>query len=81
MAIEKKQDTRPKENQEFKNFAKRLANYKEQHKETAANKGMVEVFMAAKSLSEARRLLFGEKKAVTNCSSCNQRQCGCGGRK
>ena len=77
MATEKKQDTRPKENAHFKDHAKRLVNYKEQHKETASNKGMLELFMAAHSLSEARRILFGEKKAVTNCSACNQRTCGC----
>jgi hypothetical protein len=36
-----------------------LNNYKSMHRETARAKGVLEAFMACKTLTAARRLLFG----------------------
>ena len=40
----------------------RLANYKEMHKGTAASKGVIVAFMAARTLTECRKILWQGKK-------------------
>lgn len=40
----------------------RLANYKEMHKGTANSKGVIAEFMAAKTLTEARKILWSRGK-------------------
>lgn len=40
----------------------RLANYKEMHKGTANAKGVIAIFMAAKTLTECRKILWQGKK-------------------
>lgn len=44
-----------------KKFRPSLAGYKAQHQQLATEKGILPQFMAAKTLTEARRLLFGKK--------------------
>lgn len=39
-----------------------LSNYKEMHKDTARDKGVEKELSAARTLTQARRVLFGEKK-------------------
>lgn len=39
-----------------------LENYKEMHKETADRNGVIREFLAARTLTQARKILFGEKK-------------------
>lgn len=39
-----------------------LDNYKTMHSETAKNKGVYEEFMKCKTLTKARKILWGEKK-------------------
>lgn len=43
----------------------RLENYKQMHKGTAANKKVSTEFAAAKTLTAARKILFGIKKKMT----------------
>lgn len=45
-------------NQSFRS----LPNYKKMHEKTASNKGIAKEFQEAKTLTEARKILFGEKK-------------------
>lgn len=40
----------------------RLANYKEMHKGTANSKGVIKEFMAAKTLTECRKILWNRGK-------------------
>lgn len=40
----------------------RLASYKDMHKGTAASKGVIGLFMAAKTLTEAKKILWGGKR-------------------
>jgi hypothetical protein len=40
---------------------KRLANYKEMHKGTASSKGVIAEFMAAKTLTQCRKILWGSR--------------------
>lgn len=42
----------------------RLQNYKEMHKGTAANKKVSAEFSAAKTLTQARKILWGVKKKM-----------------
>jgi hypothetical protein len=37
-----------------------LKNYKQMHEKTARDKGVLEAFCAAKTLTQARRVLFGK---------------------
>jgi len=50
-----------KRSQEWDNLDQRLENYKNQHAETAKSKGLVEELKAARTLTKARKVLFGEK--------------------
>lgn len=59
------------------NYAQRLENYKDMHKKLATSKGVIKPFMACPTLTKARKILFGEKKKVINCSICSHKQCIC----
>ncbi len=58
------------EEKDYKEFLKdkqaqlptRVQNYKEMHKGTAASKGKIAEFMAAKTLTELRKILWGSKR-------------------
>jgi hypothetical protein len=53
--------------QQWANLATRLENYKETLKDTAKDKGLLAEFMAAKSLTEAKRVLWGAKIGRASC--------------
>lgn len=42
-----------------------LENYKQMHVKTAESKGCLDLFMKARTLTEARKILFGVKKGAT----------------
>ena len=56
-----------------------LDNYKEMHKEKAIKEGKLDALMACRTLTAARKLLWGEKKKIPNCSRCHLRteHCKC----
>ena len=46
-------------------YGRSLENYKSMHTKTAENKGCKEEFLACKTLTQARKVLFGMKKGQT----------------
>ena len=46
---------------ESKWLGRSLENYKSIHKATATTKGCLEAFLSAKTLTQAKKILFGEK--------------------
>lgn len=52
--------------QESKWLGRSLANYKAQHKETARKKGLLAEFLAANTLTQARKIAFGRAAKVKN---------------
>ena len=60
-----------------------LENYKKMHEETARKKDVYNEFMACRTLTKARKILWGEKSKVSNCSGCGHKSnaCACGGRR
>ena len=60
----------------------RLINYKKQHQAKANSDAKLKQRLAqAKTLTEARKVLFGEKKKVYNCGGCNHKACVCTGKR
>lgn len=47
---------------EYNWLGRSLDNYKSQHRKTAENKGVLEQFLKTKTLTEARKVVFGYKK-------------------
>ncbi len=62
---------------EFSNLAARLANYKESGRKRAKEKGVEAEFMAARTLTQARKILWGEKQKTPNCSGCSHKVTAC----
>jgi len=58
---EKKPDTKT----EYEWLGRSLSNYKSMHASTAKSKGVGPAFEAAKTLTQARKVLFGYKKGMT----------------
>lgn len=52
-----------------------LSNYKSMHRETAAKKGKGAELQAARTLTEARVVVFGEKNKAVGICSCFQPGC------
>lgn len=50
---------------EYEWLGRSLSNYKSMHAGTASSKGVKEQFQAAKTLTAARKILFGYKKKNT----------------
>lgn len=46
-------------------YGRSLENYKSMHKQTAINKGVEVEFQACKTLTQARKVLWGMKKGQT----------------
>jgi len=55
----------------------RLVNYKKLHQKKATGP-LKEELAKAKTLTQARKVLFGEKKKRINCSNCSHKVCVCG---
>lgn len=60
-----------------KRLAEKLQNYKEANKERAEQRDLLAAFMATTTLTQARKMLWGEKKKTFNCSRCHQKECVC----
>jgi hypothetical protein len=55
-------DYRAFQDDKQKQLPARVANYKEMHKGTASNKGVLRDFLAARTLTEMRKILWGGRK-------------------
>ena len=54
-------EKQPRRSPEWENLDQRLETYKNQHAKTAETKGCVAELAAAKTLTQARKVLFGDK--------------------
>lgn len=75
-----KKEDKDKQDSDKVYYGRNLESYKSQHRQTARDKGCYDEFMAAPTLTRARRILFGVKTKHFKCCKDVCSQCKSGKR-